>query len=545
LAGAARADAPLFLINGPFDAPDVTGIFQVDPATGALLVRAEIGTDYTPVYALAAADGRVLYAAGSDNTGMLCSGPSDACLLLKIVLSESSTTPESLEVVGPFHTGSEFVTEIVGMTFRSDGVLYGTSQFDDALYTIDPATAEATRIGTVTVDVHGGDITFDAQDRLSLWTNDEGFLAGLYRLDPVTAGATVIAAAPDTNQAGLAALGHGNVLYAASPFTDRLMQMDPETGPTGTSVELTLDGVRFDLKRGDLDSPYCGSDTDCDDANSATADHCTPGGCRHEPVPNDATCDGVDDDADGSFDEDFVSAPTTCGIGACAATGATSCVNGQVVDSCSPLTPAPFDTTCNAIDDDCDGLVDDDDSDADGLSDCADNCPSIANLSQADDDGDAFGNACDCAPADPANGPAPEVLESLQVGKSGGAATLSVSGDPIGAPLRIYRGFRITGRPFAYNQTCVASGVMGSGEDALLPPPGRVFYYLASREGCSESVLGRDSGGFAIPNGDPCPSAGQDTDADGVLEAVDNCPGVPNASQLDADGDGFGDACDP
>jgi hypothetical protein len=38
---------------------------------------------------------------------------------------------------------------------------------------------------------------------------------------------------------------------------------------------------------------------------------------------------------------------------------------------------------------------------------------------------------------------------------------------------------------------------------------------------------------------------GQDADGDGVPEAVDNCPGVANASQLDADGDGFGDACDP
>src|SRR6185295_12421678 len=141
----------------------------------------------------------------------------------------------------------------------------------------------------------------------------------------------------------------------------------------------------------------------------------------------------------------------------------------------------------------------------------------------ANADGDAFGDACDCAPADPTNGPAPEVLASLHVGKSGGgASTLSISGDTIGTPLRYYRGFRITGRPFAYNQTCVASGVTGSAEDPLVPPPGRIFYYLASREGCSESVLSRDGAGFAIPNGDPCPSVGQDADGDGVLEAVDN-----------------------
>jgi hypothetical protein len=36
-----------------------------------------------------------------------------------------------------------------------------------------------------------------------------------------------------------------------------------------------------------------------------------------------------------------------------------------------------------------------------------------------------------------------------------------------------------------------------------------------------------------------------DADRDGVLDAVDNCKGVPNPDQLDTDHDGFGDACDP
>jgi hypothetical protein len=56
-------------------------------------------------------------------------------------------------------------------------------------------------------------------------------------------------------------------------------------------------------------------------------------------------------------DEDYVSAGTSCGVGACSATGSTSCVSGTVVDSCVPGTPS-IEVCSDSIDNDCDGSID-------------------------------------------------------------------------------------------------------------------------------------------------------------------------------------------
>ncbi len=47
-----------------------------------------------------------------------------------------------------------------------------------------------------------------------------------------------------------------------------------------------------------------------------------------------------------------------------------------------------------------------------------------------------------------------------------------------------------------------------------------------------------------VPTPTPTPTPPPDSDDDGVLDSVDNCPSVANANQWDADENGVGDACD-
>ncbi len=67
------------------------------------------------------------------------------------------------------------------------------------------------------------------------------------------------------------------------------------------------------------------------------------------------TCDGLDNDCDGLLDEDQGS--TACGLGVCAHVSA-NCVGGKE-NSCDPLAGAGVET-CDGLDNDCDGKTDED-----------------------------------------------------------------------------------------------------------------------------------------------------------------------------------------
>jgi hypothetical protein len=64
------------------------------------------------------------------------------------------------------------------------------------------------------------------------------------------------------------------------------------------------------------------------------------------------------------------------------------------VDGC--LAPDLTDADCDGIVDGCDGEIDTTDTDDDTVIDGCDNCPTESNSDQANGDGDATGDACDC-----------------------------------------------------------------------------------------------------------------------------------------------------
>jgi hypothetical protein len=143
---------------------------------------------------------------------------------------------------------------------------------------------------------------------------------------------------------------------------------DNNSGINPGADDSNCNGVDEDCS-GINDDGYMPTPTTCGDGVCASTgqlecqsgyevDTCTPG---PQDEPTDVTCDGLDGDCDGSVDEDFASTPTTCGLGVCASTGDTTCVAGTPGDTCTPgPQDEPADVTCDGLDGDCDGFVDED-----------------------------------------------------------------------------------------------------------------------------------------------------------------------------------------
>jgi hypothetical protein len=91
---------------------------------------------------------------------------------------------------------------------------------------------------------------------------------------------------------------------------------------------------------------------------------CTDGSWGHfagEVTPESETCDGNDNNCDGQTDEDWPAKGDTCsrGVGACLNSGIKVCKNNGTRLRCNATPGSPDTESCDNVDNDCNGQVDD------------------------------------------------------------------------------------------------------------------------------------------------------------------------------------------
>ena len=233
------------------------------------------------------------------------------------------------------------------------------------------------------------------------------------------------------------------------------------------------------------------------------------------------------------------------------------------------------------------------DTDKDGVADAVDNCVSMSNPDQLDTDGDKVGNACDSTP----NGtttPAPsanpnnllstakiiatsnnfeinhtvdnlfdgclstalgcsagsEVAESFWVefdlGANYNLASTRIFGDTLGTWHSRTWSFETKLTASAtYQKVFTSADVYGSAWfERTLGTAGRYVKVTVQGTPGTGRVQARELELLGTLAPVVVPSPVIDTDGDGVIDSIDNCPTVRNAGQWDKDRDGIGNVCD-
>ena len=296
--------------------------------------------------------------------------------------------------------------------------------------------------------------------------------------------------------------------------------------PLGDGVDANCDGsdgVDLDEDGTPDDGDGSGDPTDnpCKGGQTEGCDDNCPGAANADQanLDGDAEGDACDADVDGDIIPEDGDGSGVAGDNPCAGGQTEGCD-----DNCPGLdNPTQADVDTDALGDPCDVDADGDGlpQDGDGSGDpndnpctggqtegCDDNCPLAANADQADLDGDTMGDVCD--PDD----------DDDEVENDGDG-----SGDPLDNPCTGGAtddcDDNCPGLPNEYQEDLDADG-QGDACDADI----------------DGDVIPEDGDGSGDPLDNPC--------ASGATEACDdNCPGIDNADQADMDGDAIGDACDP
>ncbi len=203
--------------------------------------------------------------------------------------------------------------------------------------------------------------------------------------------------------------GYGDASYSASSCDVDCDDTDAAVSPAATEscdgIDNDCDGTVDEDDASDAETWYADADGDgYGDASSTTAACSEPSGFGMDSSDCDDTdaavnpaasesCNGVDDDCDGTVDEDSASDVATwyadsdgdgygdaaSSVEACAAPSGHAADASDCDDTDAAVNPAASEL-CNGLDDDCDGVVDEDDADD-------------ASTWYADMDGDGYGDA--------------------------------------------------------------------------------------------------------------------------------------------------------
>ncbi len=315
---------------------------------------------------------------------------------------------------------------------------------------------------------------------------------------------------------------------------------DDDTGPAEQcepSAEIPYDSVDQDCDGADLtdvdgdsyDSAEVSGGTDCDDADAAVH----PGATE--------SCSGVDDDCDGLVDDDDPSVTgremwyaDSDGDGygdsedsqpACEQPSGRVEDDSDCDDGDAAVNP-DAEEVCDSIDNDCDGLSDDEDDGVTGRE-----------MWYADDDGDGYGDAADYSPG--CEAPSGYVADDSDCDDSSAevnpAATESCSGvDDDCDGLVDDEDDSVTGRSMWYaDEDGDGYGDPDDYGPACEQPSGRVV----------DDSDGDDSDADVNPGAtESC--SGVDDDCDGLVDDDDSSVTGRDMWYADSDGDGYGDAAD-